>query len=615
MSFRFPLRGIGVVFGLGAALTLVGCGDMSAPVGSSMAGSEITGVAHGGQQPITGANVYMYAAGTTSGYGAGSTSLLGGAGYVVTSSTGTFSLGTSYSCPSPSSQIYLTVVGGNTGSGVNSKSVLMTALGSCGNLNNSTFVNINEVSTVATVYALAQFMKVGTTPGSVTLGTSSLNITGLSNAFNAVSNLIDPAQGFPRTTTPAGNGTVPATEINTLADIMAACVNTTGGPAGACANLFKYATPPGGTAPGDTLGAILNIALNPGNNVLNLFNVPTAQGAFQPSLAGSPNDWTISVEYSGGGLNAPQLPAVDGSGNIWVPNATDPGTLSEFSPVGAPITSSAGFTGGGLSYPESVAVDVSGNVWTSNEGNSTVSKHTNGGSPLSGSGYTATGLKFPYAIALDSAGNVFTANGNNSVTKLNSSGGAVANFTGGGLDVPYAVAIDASQNVWIVNSGFSNSVTKFNNSGTPASTVAYTGGGMFGPVELAIDATGDTWVANFNNASTSKMTSTGTPLSGAGYVTPADVSAVAVDGSNTTWTANTDGSISHLSTTGAAISPSTGYTTAGATGEVGIVVDASGNIWTTDNYVNSIFEYVGAASPAVVPLQLAVKNNTIGTRP
>ncbi len=48
MSFRSSLRGIGVVFGLGAALTLVGCGDMSAPVGSSMAGSEITGVAHGG---------------------------------------------------------------------------------------------------------------------------------------------------------------------------------------------------------------------------------------------------------------------------------------------------------------------------------------------------------------------------------------------------------------------------------------------------------------------------------------------------------------------------------------------------------------------------------------
>jgi len=361
---------------------------------------------------------------------------------------------------------------------------------------------------------------------------------------------------------------------------------------------------------------MLNIARNPGLNVQNLYFIPPPKGTFQPSLTGSPNDWTLSIQYSGGGLNAPQLPAVDAAGNIWVPNAVDPGTLSEFSPVGAPLTTTAGYTGGGLSYPFAVAADLSGNVWAANEGNASVSKHTSNGTALSGvNGFTAAGLRYPYAIALDGVGNVFTSNGNNTVTKLSSTGAALAQFAGGGLDIPFAVAIDGAQNVWIANSGASNSVSKFTNSGTAASVTGFTGGGLFGPVGVALDAGGNSWVANFNNASTSELNSTGTPLSGAGFVTPNDVSAVAVDGSNTVWTANADGSVSHLSNTGASLSPSTGYISAAATGEVGLVVDASGNVWTTDNFVNSLFEYVGAATPAVVPLQAAVKNNLLGQRP
>jgi streptogramin lyase len=298
-----------------------------------------------------------------------------------------------------------------------------------------------------------------------------------------------------------------------------------------------------------------------------------------------------------------------------VPNSIDPGTLSEFSPTGAPLSSSSGYTGGGLSYPWSVAIDPSGNVWTANEGNATVSKHSSNGTPLSGSGFTATGLRYPYAIAIDGSGNIFTANGNNSVTKFNSAGSVIAQFTGGGLDVPFAVALDASQNVWTANQGISNTVSKFTNSGTAANLTGFTGGGMSEPVGVAIDANGNAWIANFNSSSVSKLNSAGSPLSGAGYATPSFVSAVAVDGANTVWTANTDGSISHLSNSGTAISPATGYVSPDATAEVGVVIDASGNVWTTDYYVNSLFEYVGAASPAVVPLQKAVLNNKLGQRP
>ncbi|MEO8736537.1 MAG: NHL repeat-containing protein [Edaphobacter sp.] len=613
MSFHVSLRGFGVAFGLGASLALAGCGSGSssggvAPaLGGSVAGLALTGMVHGGQQPVVGSTVNLYAAGT-SGYGSGAV-LLSGSGTVTTDSNGRFSIANGFTCPSADAQIYLVAKGGNAGSGSNNEAVLMSALGNCGNLGNGMNVDVSEVSSVASVYALAQFM----TSGSTAVGTGTTNVRGLVNAFSTVANLIDVSSGLARATTPAGNGTVPQAMINTLANIVAACVDMTIDTA--CPQLFSLATPPGGSAPTDTLSALLDIALNPGNNVAKLYTLQPSKAAFQPNISGAPADWTLSIEYTGGGLNAPQLPAVDGSGNIWVPNAVDPGTLSEFSPTGEPLSGSNGFSGGGLSYPYAVAVDLSGNVWSANEGIASVSKHAANGSPLSVSGYTATGMSQPVAIALDALGNVFTANENNTVTKFNPAGSPMAQFTGGNLDIPYAIAVDASQNVWIANRGRSSSVSKFSNGGTPANVTGYSGGGISTPYGIAIDATGDAWVANFSGASVSELNSAGTPLSGAGYATPADVSAVAVDGGNTVWTANTDGSVSRLSASGSPISPPGGYISAGATGEVGIAMDASGNVWTTDNSVNSIFEYVGAASPTVVPLQLAVKNKTLGQRP
>jgi streptogramin lyase len=481
----------------------------------------------------------------------------------------------------------------------------MSALGSCGNLGAAQFV-LNEVTTVASAYALAQFM----TTGSTAVGTSSTNLSSLTNAFRTVTNLYDSETGQTRTKTPAGNGTVPTTTINALANVLAACVDSAGGSA-ACSKLFQVTTV-GGTAPRDTLASILNVARNPGMNLGSL----TLSGPHSPTLAGAPNDWTLSVEYTGGGLNQGQLIAVDGAGNVWVPNAIDPGTLSEFSALGEPLSGNSGFTGGGLSCPQAVAVDQLGNVWAANWCNNTVSKHSSGGTALSGSGFMSSGTQEPSALAIDGNGNVFTANAkNDTVTKFNASGNAVAQFQQGGLDFPYSVAVDNSQNVWIANNGNSNSVSKFSNTGTAASPTGITGGGLKGAVGVAIDANGNAWVANFDDAMVSKIDSSGAPLSGAGYAVPADVAWIAVDGNNTIWTANTDGSISHLANTGAAISPATGYISNGATGAVGLAVDGSGNVWTTDNSVNSLFEYIGAATPVAVPLQAAVKNNMLGKRP
>jgi hypothetical protein len=610
MSFRSISGAVCAALGLGASLMLAGCGASILGTSGPLTGSVINGAVYGGQQPITGSQIALYAAGAT-GYGTGATSLL--TAPVTSDSNGLFKIAGLYTCPTSTTQVYVVSTGGDAGSGVNPKAVLMAALGNCGNISATPYITINELTSVAAVYSLAQFM----TPGSTAVGTSSTNITGLQNAFTTVKNLVDDSTGVARTTTPAGNGTAPATTLNTLSNIMAACVNTSGS-VGACPVLFAAATPPGGTAPSDTLGAMLDIALNPGRNVAALFAISPASATFQPSMTVAPNDWTLSIAYTGGGLSAGQLLAVDGAGNIWIPNAVDPGTISQFSPTGAAISGAAGFIGGGLSYPESLAIDLSGNVWSANEGNATVSEHTPGGTPLSGSGYKLPGGLYPYDIAIDGSGNVFTANGNNTVSKLSSTGSAQTLFTGGGLDVPYAVAIDGSANVWIANADLqtqSNSISKFSNTGTPATATAYTGGGLANPVALAVDAGGNIWAANFNAPSISKMSSAGVPLSGRGYATPNETSALAVDGSNTVWTANLDGSISRFKNSGEAISPSTGYVSKGATSGVGIAIDASGNVWTTDYYLNSVFEHIGAAGPTVVPQALAVKNNMLGQRP
>ncbi|HZY64132.1 MAG TPA: hypothetical protein VFE38_16565 [Edaphobacter sp.] len=609
------------MLGLAAAFGLAGCaggannsGSISSPGSGSSgntpatptAGVAMSGTVHGGQKPLAGATIYLYAAGN-SGYGTGATSLLSGT--VTTDPNGKFSIPDSFTCPSADSLVYLIAKGGDAGNGDNAKSTLMSALGRCGDLSAGMVIDVSEVSSVASVYALAQFMS----PGSTDVGTSSTNVTGLVNAFSTVNNLVD-TNGAARSKTPAGNGTVPQSTINTLANIIAACVDSKDG--SQCQQLFSLTTPAGGSAPTDTLSALLEIALNPGINVASLYTLATAQPAYQPNLANAPSDWTLSIEYTGGGLNRPQLLAVDGQGNIWAPNAIDPGSLSEFSPVGAPLSPTAGFTGGGLSYPEAVAIDATGNIWSANEGTGSVSKHASNGSALSGtSGYGSSRSNRLVALALDASGNVWGANLYNTVLKFTPAGTLTGQLAGGGLDVPYAVAIDASQNIWIANSGNSNGVSKFTSSGAPASITGYSGGGMSGPVGIAIDATGSAWVANFNRASVTKLSSNGTPSSGAGYATPAEVSAVAVDGANTVWTANTDGSISRFTSSGAAISPATGYISAGATGEVGIALDASGNVWTTDNYVDSIFEFIGAASPVVTPMQTAVKNNKLGQRP
>jgi hypothetical protein len=108
-------------------------------------------------------------------------------------SGGSFTITGDYTCPSASTLVYLTATGGNPGmtSGTNNSAlVLVAALGQCGSLSSSTVIAVNEVTTVASVYALAQF-----TSTSGNIGAPSSNSTGIASAFANVNNMVNTSTG------------------------------------------------------------------------------------------------------------------------------------------------------------------------------------------------------------------------------------------------------------------------------------------------------------------------------------------------------------------------------------------------------------------------------------
>src|SRR5579884_243345 len=128
-------------------LLLTGCTLTNTGGPSPVQGAELRGSVHGGQQPIAGAHVYLFAANTTGYGGAGiarsssnaSISLLNAAStghsdsvgaYVLTDANGNFSISGDYTC-TPGQQVYLYALGGNPGGGTNSHAGLMAALGNC----------------------------------------------------------------------------------------------------------------------------------------------------------------------------------------------------------------------------------------------------------------------------------------------------------------------------------------------------------------------------------------------------------------------------------------------------------------------------------------------------
>lgn len=289
------------------AASLIACNSVThvAPTTTS-AHRELSGKIFGGEQPITGATIQLYAVNTATNGGA-STALITS---TVTSSDGSgqtnsnanagnnnnqmdpgfFTITGDYTCPSPDALVYIAAIGGDPGAGTNNNQINLAALGACGNLSSSTNLIINEITTVGTVAALHTAMS----------GYDHIGSTGdLTAAFNTAAEYVNVGYGTaPGPALPTGYD-ASSNDIRALANAVQSCVNSTGGSANdgsSCGRLFLHSTPPStNIAPTDTVQALIDIFNNPTSNVVNLFNDQPTQSAFAPTYASAPTDWSLPI--------------------------------------------------------------------------------------------------------------------------------------------------------------------------------------------------------------------------------------------------------------------------------------------------------------------------------
>ncbi len=585
-----------------------GAGTLTITPAASNPGVGFSGRAMAGKDPVVGASVQIYAAGT-SGNGSPGAALLTNS--LMTDGSGAFSVPAGYACPVPASQLYVVVRGGYLGSGAaNPAIVLATPVAACNQLASGSQFVINEVTTAATAYGLSQFLS----PGG-NIGATATNSKGLSNAVATVNNLANLTTGTsPGASFPA-NGLSPAAKINSIANLLNTCTSATS--ASGCTALFSATTPGGGTAPSNTLDAALNLVRNPGSNVATLYTQSTASTAFTPALTAAPSDWTMFINYTGGGMNTPTAVGVDATGNVWV--ASYHSAVSEFSSTGAPVFPN-GITGGGLFNSYGLAIDTQNNVWIPNEdstntgvngGYGSVTVLNSSGQLVSGpTGYIAGGIAYPIAVAIDTNSTAWVIDYlNQHLTLLSSSGQPLSGATGytsPELEFPISLAIDANNNAWVGNS-YDGAIVKVSPDGshfTSYSCCNWAGG-------IAIDQRGYVWVANYMGDSISQVAGDGTVISTGYNDNKASIwhpQGIAVDGSGHVWVTNILGSSitelagSAASSPGQIVSPTAGWAKDAALNHGwAVAIDASGNLWVVNYSTNTLTEIVGLATPVKTP--------------
>ena len=320
---RFSRFGTSSVLLLSAVFLVVGCAKTTSIAPTPL---KLSGGVHGGQQPVTGATIQLYAAGT---YGDGSAAraLLtttvttsDGSGIPVNANAnagngynslpaGAFTITSDYVCPPAGAEVYIVATGGNPGQGIgtnNTALAMMAALGPCSSLTSSTNIFIDELTTVSSVAALANYMI-----SYSAIGSGSGDASQLANAFGVVNEYTSTSLGtVPGPTLPASTY-ASSIEIQTLGDAISACINSAGGRAGdgsACGKLFTYATPttPADVpAPANTIAALLNIVKNPTLNVCPIYGLVPTQPPYQPTLSGCPASWNLPISMLSVSVSGP----------------------------------------------------------------------------------------------------------------------------------------------------------------------------------------------------------------------------------------------------------------------------------------------------------------------
>jgi hypothetical protein len=410
-----------------SALFTAGCSNMLSTALSSnpiAAAKSLGGKVHGGSQPVVGATVTLYYAGQSAAPTMAATT--------TTDATGAFSFTNSYSCPGSNPVVYVVAKGGNTlGDGNvtenNSAAAFIGVYGVCNKLTSSSFLELNEVTTVATMLAVQQYYDPaleglsadGTGAAKIAIDATLATIANLANTTTGTALTSTAISGVGRLSGITVTATPEASKINLMANILTSCVNNASASAPNCTTLFASAVPPPYApstnhasetfAPAtDVLQALDYMLTNPtssnSSNRANLFALAGgAAAAFEPALAVQPSDWTVAISYSSSGtcanggalISAPNALAIDLNGDVWIGNGqTTKGNVAELSSSGVPTLCNS-FGSGATAARGAVFIDSAGqsggagNIWSALSGSSTLTRYDpNTGSSLN---FTATG--------------------------------------------------------------------------------------------------------------------------------------------------------------------------------------------------------------------------------
>jgi len=428
-------------------------------------------------------------------------------------------------------------------------------------------VTVNELTTVAASYSMAQFYKTGVISG---------NSFGLQIAAGMNDNIVATATGESSTvllTSPNADQTNSLRSTRSLANLLAACVQNRR----VTNEFFRLTKPPRGRVLRNTAEALANLARNPGQNVEQIFVLAHLSDLYSPALMRMPDAWTVTVKVNDSGsddidllFGGPGNLAFDARGYAWVTNNVRQGTpysshaIIVLKPNGRPADGANGtptspLTGGGiLGTGFGVTVDPQGSAWFGNfgwgmcsdcnpdpNGNGSVSQFAASGAPLSGPNGYQGGPFRAQGMASDAEGNIWISSfANDSVYVFlhgdpNQSVG-FPQYNGSG---PFDVAIAPDGTAWVSNTGglpfgdHPRSVAKYAlvNGVLEQQFLHFLGYGLRG---LSVDSHGNAWVASQGDSMVYAIRPNDTEIghfSRGGINGPWDT---AVDGEDNVWVAN-----------------------------------------------------------------------------
>ena len=469
---------------------------------------------------------------------------------------------------------------------------------------------VNELTTVAAGYAMAQFTRDGAISGDPFA-------LGLAAGMN--DNVVDVASGASSPVllgSPNGDETISLRVTRSLANLLAACVERRS----ATAAFLAATKQPGGPPSPTTLQALANLARDPAGSVGQIDRLTRLESLYEPALDDAPDNWSIAVKVNDTGddgvlFGGPGNLALDDRGYAWVTNNVIQHTPYSSPAVvvlkpngqaadGAGGTPSSPLTGSGVyGTGFGVTVDAGGIGWFGNFGwggsdydpqpGASISRFSPAGAPLSGSGEGGE-VDRAQGMTTDADGNVWvTSFGNDSVFVFPDgdvdAGVRLIEYRG---SQPFDVAIAPDGAAWVTNSGgllgnFPSSVARYTFHGgiLRRTMLRHFGNTLRG---VAVDSRGNVWVASLGDGFVYGLRPDGSSIGrfrGGGIDGPWDVT---IDGEDNLWIANFgqttlgnvfDGRVTKLcgidrsacppgKKTGDAITPHTGYTLPSAGSQV-----------------------------------------------